>query len=73
MLTTAIVDGKCKQGKLALKIEGGDSANSHARTAAVGFQTLVAAKSSLARVGKSIGLRRDSQRVAAPTVSTHHS
>lgn len=59
-----------QQGKLALRIEGGDSASSRARTGVIGAEVLVAAKSSLARAGKAIGLRRESQRVPAPTVST---
>lgn len=58
-----------EQGKLALRIEGGDSANSRARTGVIGAEALAAAKTSLVRVGKAIGLRRESQRAPAPTVS----
>ena len=59
---------KRKQGKLALRIEGGDTTNSSGRTAAIGGEALVAAKRSLARVGKAIGFQREIQSAPAPAV-----
>ena len=48
-----------EQGKLALRIEGGDSANSRARTGVIGAEALAAAKTSLVRVGKAEVRTRD--------------
>lgn len=61
---------KHEQGKLTLRMEGGGATNSRASTATIGAEALIAAKSSLARVGKAIGLRRESQCEPAPTVSS---